>query len=118
MGQVSNFSKNRFSFESINKLSLLSGVFKDQWEPRYIRYYSDGKFELYSDNKDKTANRRVDVPPVYEYFFHGQETANVPGQPNWADNVNLDLVVCFPEDTNRDADKIIWLMFNRLEVKE
>lgn len=69
-------------------------------------------FEIYSDKKDKSANTRIHVPPVHEYFFHGQETRNVPEQPNWADNVNHDLIICFPKDTNRDADEITWLMFS------
>ena len=59
---------------------IKSGIFKDEWVPRYFRFYDDGVFEMYKDKQDKSVDQKVNLRDVCEFICVGHFTKNVPGK--------------------------------------
>lgn len=54
------------------------GIFKDTWENKYLRLYSSGVLNLFTDEKDRKADLHYDLKKVGNFIYFGQETMFIP----------------------------------------
>jgi hypothetical protein len=70
---------------------------------------------MYEDKEDKKSDLRVNMLDVCDYLCVGHYTKNVPGKPKLPPNSDSSLIFCFPRDTKRKEDEIVWLMCSSMD---
>lgn len=94
----------------IKILTIFRGFVRNRWKDGYFILWEDSTIQAFKEKDEKKPVYTVRLKEVCQYLCVGPYTRCVPGRPELPSNGDENLLISFPQNSERKEKEICWII--------